>query len=357
MNIIGVINKLRKSSIILFCLSFTAIIGCLIINNILVSFKYSNSLYPLNFKVGTIIYCNASNNYCTNILDKKVYLKSLGDCNKFQKHLSVYYGNKILSREEFINLNIPFSERAKFNDSREFYIKILQSGENDGYKNLNCIKNSNIYDKYNSFSILFDLIARLKEDPRYTAGTSIKVNPYLYGETSISNIAKRFPQNYVFKSLLFISAVIMFFYWKYNNIIFKNITSIKKNNPFLIFGYSSAVFLFLHVLLLGQSFELKILMTFKKLIIVSFILSELLAQFYLVRTIKNNLNSYINLINRKIFKLKIFLIYSVIIISIFIIFILIFRDLTKEVDYILEWNYFTILLFYYLLSYYMWKKN
>ena len=124
MNIIGVINKLRKSSIILFCLSFTAIIGCLIINNILVSFKYSNSLYPLNFKVGTIIYCNASNNYCTNILDKKVFLKSLGDCNKFQKHLSVYYGNKILSREEFINLNIPFSERAKFNDSREFYQNI-----------------------------------------------------------------------------------------------------------------------------------------------------------------------------------------------------------------------------------------
>ena len=38
-----------------------------------------------------------------------------------------------------LNLNIPFSERAKFNDSREFYIKILQSGENDGYKNLNCI--------------------------------------------------------------------------------------------------------------------------------------------------------------------------------------------------------------------------
>lgn len=357
MNIIGVINKLRKSSILLFCLSFAAVIGCLIIHNILVGFKYSNSLYPLNFKEGTVIYCNASNNYCTNILDKKVYLKSLGDCNKFQKVLAVYYGNKILNKEEFINLNIPFSERSKFGDSKEFYIKIFQTGKNDGYKNLNCIKNSNIFDKYNSFSLLFDLIARLKEDPRYSAGTSNKVNPYLYGETSISNIAKRFPQNYVFKSLLFISSIIMFFYWRYNNIIFKNITSVTKNNLFLLFGCSSAVFLFLHVLLLGQSFELKILMIFKKLIIVSFILSELLAQFYLVKTIRNNLNSYITLINKKIFKLKILLIYSVIIISIFIISILIFKDLTKEVDYILEWNYFTILLFYYLLSYYMWKKN
>ena len=34
-----------------------------------------------------------------------------------------------------------------------------------------------------------------------------------------------------------------------------------------------------------------------------------------------------------------------------------FYDLDSKVDYILEWNYFLILLFFYLLSFFMWKKN
>ena len=110
MNIIGVINKLRKSSIILFCLSFTAIIGCLIINNILVSFKYSNSLYPFNFKVGTIIYCNASNNYCTNILDKKVPFESQKSCHFFSIFDGLYFVTQNL--KNYFNLFCILSSLA-----------------------------------------------------------------------------------------------------------------------------------------------------------------------------------------------------------------------------------------------------
>lgn len=354
----GIINKLRKSSIILFCLSFIALIGTLLLHNLLVSFKFSNSEYPFYLKPGTNIYCDETNDYCNNILVKKVYARSLENCNKIQTHVGVFYNEQLLGIDEFLNLNISKSERAKSSKSKNFYVKVIKTGKKDeGYKNLSCIKNSDLFETYKKFPIVFDLIADIRENPKYTAGTSDKVNPYFYGETSISNIAKRFPQNYIFKSLLYISSIIMFLYWNYNNKTFKYLTNNSKRNLFLIFGYSSAVFLFLHVLLLGQTFELKFFKTLKRIVIVLFILSEILAQFYLVRAIKNNLNLYYQYINEKVLNLKIFLIYSVILISILILSILIFRDLTKEFDYILEWNYFTVLLFYYLLSFFMWKKK
>ena len=47
----------------------------------------------------------------------------------------------------------------------------------------------------------------------------------------------------------------------------------------------------------------------------------------------------------------------VIVATIFIVLILIIYDLNKKFDYILEWNYFLILLFYYLFSFFMWKKE
>ena len=42
----------------------------------------------------------------------------------------------------------------------------------------------------------------LKSNNKYTSGTGNAVYPFLYGETSISNIVKRFPINYLFKPLL-----------------------------------------------------------------------------------------------------------------------------------------------------------
>ena len=91
MNIMGVISKLRKSSIILFCLSFIALIGTLLLHNIIVSFKFSNSVYPFNLKPGTVITCDETNGYCNNILDKKVYASSLENCNKIETNAGVFY--------------------------------------------------------------------------------------------------------------------------------------------------------------------------------------------------------------------------------------------------------------------------
>ena len=48
------------------------------------------------------------------------------------------------------------------------------------------------------------------------------INPFLYGETSISNIAKRYPVNYFFKTLIFILSITLFLYWKQFNSFFPN---------------------------------------------------------------------------------------------------------------------------------------
>ena len=62
-------------------------------------------------------------------------------------------------------------------------------------------------------------------------------------------------------------------------------------------------------------------------------------------------------INGVCLNLKIFLVSVVMIETVFILAILSIQDLTNNVDYILEWNYFMILLFYYLFSFLMWKKK
>ena len=111
------------------------------------------------------------------------------------------------------------------------------------------------------------------------------------------------------------------------------------------------------VFLLGQNFDLTILIVIKKVVIVLFILAEILAQFFLLKTIKSNLFLYKPYILEKILKIKLILIYLIIFTSFIVILILSTRDLTKEFDYILEWNYFVALLFFYFLSFLLWKKN
>ena len=100
----------------------------------------------------------------------------------------------------------------------------------------------------------------------------------------------------------------------------------------------------------------KIFKLLRKLIIVFFILSEIIAQFLLsIQLFKNkkNLNNYCN---SYIINIKLLFVIMITTISVLVLFILIIYDLPSKVDYILEWNYFAGLLFYYLLSALMWKK-
>tara|TARA_Y100001970_G_scaffold283942_1_gene400265 strand:+ start:86 stop:1162 length:1077 start_codon:yes stop_codon:yes gene_type:complete len=352
----AVIKYLRIYCISLFFFSLTAILGSLILHNILVGFKFQSSVYPLNLKSGTKIVCNNSNNFCSDFLDKNIFSKSLDECNIKEKFSGIFFNGKLYTKlEEIKKFNITKEDIEEASETNNFYVKVFKNKDNT--INKSCIKNSKNYKLYKILPIPFELISNLRSNNKYSAGTERSINPFIYGESSISNIAKRFPVNYLFKSFLYLSCVLIFFYWRSNNKILNILSKSNNYNIFLLFGYASGVFLFLHVFLLGQTFDLKVLMLLKKIIIVFFILAEILAQFFLLKTIKSNLSIYKPYIFEKILRIKLILIYLIILTSFVVILILATRDMTKEFDYILEWNYFVALLFFYFLSFLLWKKN
>jgi len=161
----------------------------------------------------------------------------------------------------------------------------------------------------------------------------------------------------LFKPLIYIGCIFMILFWYSYNQIINQISSKSKINNFLIFGYLSCFFLFLHVLLLGVEIDNKIFKLTRKIVIVAFILFEVIAQYALLKQIYLLKNKISDLINEVYLNLKILLVGSVIVATFFIVAILLLYDLNKKIDYILEWNYFLILLFYYLFSFLMWKKN
>ena len=119
----------------------------------------------------------------------------------------------------------------------------------------------------------------------------------------------------------------------------------------------SAIFLFLHVFFLGSVFESKILNQLRRSYIVFFIIFEILAQVFLIKEILNKRNQLLQYLNNIIVTFKFIFVTMVCLSTLIILVILLVYDLSSKVDYILEWNYFTVLLFYYLLSFLMWKKT
>lgn len=202
----------------------------------------------------------------------------------------------------------------------------------------------------------FQKIYEIKNDKNFQSATSKAVFPFIYGETSISNIVKRFPVNFTFKPLIYISCIYMLLYWFSYNKVINQIYNTKKINKFFIFGFLSALFLFLHTTFLGSEIDNKILKLLKRLLVIFFILFEVMAQYYLIKELYNLKEKIKKFINVVYLNLKIILVSSVIVATVFILAILSFKDLDSKVDYILEWNYFLILLLYYLFSFLMWKK-
>ena len=187
-------------------------------------------------------------------------------------------------------------------------------------------------------------------------GTAETVNPMINGETSISNIVKRFPINYLFKPLMYLSVILMILYWYSYNLVLNKIFEAKRINVFFIFGFLSAVFLLLHVFFLGKVYDVKIYTQIRRSYIVFFILFELLAQAYLLSFIWKKRRELKNYFFNFILVLKLIFVSFVCISTTLILVILIFYDLSPKIDYALEWNYFLILLIYYLLSFFIWKK-
>ena len=184
-------------------------------------------------------------------------------------------------------------------------------------------------------------------------------NPYIYGEVSISRTARYFPSILIFKTLIILSAFILFIYWKNNlNLLseLKNRNILGKfSKKFFYLGIFSCVFLALHATFLGFDIDSKLFNSTRRLIIILFIFFEIFAQILLTKNLfkfKEELKKYINPL---ILKIKIVFVITVFFITCVAFSILTFGDPSTAFKHTLEWNYFAFLLLYYLFSRLLWK--
>ena len=181
--------------------------------------------------------------------------------------------------------------------------------------------------------------------------------PYIDGSLSISRASRTYPSYLLFKPGMIITSFLLIYYWISNNSLFNRINErLNFNNYFMIFGIGSAVFLIIHSIFLGISFENDLYKFFRRFVLLGFIIFEILAQALLVINIlkiKQKINHYIN---SKILKLKIILVSILCIVAIFTAPILNSTDYT-HFKHALEWNYFLGVVFFYLLTFLFWKKT
>ena len=220
-----------------------------------------------------------------------------------------------------------------------------------------CIKNHQ-YTFLKTFNLLKVVEDALKNN---SSGFSKIKNPYFYGEVSISRTARYFPAILVFKSLIILSAVMLFLYWKNNLNLFRELknenTLLKFSKSFFYLGVFSCIFLILHATFLGLDIDSKLFTKIRRLIIILFILFEILAQISLTNNLfkfREELKKYMNPL---ILRIKIIFVTIIFFITCIAFTILVFGDPSVSFKHVLEWNYFTFLLVFYLLSNLLWKKN
>ena len=188
--------------------------------------------------------------------------------------------------------------------------------------------------------------------------------PYLDGGASISRTARPYPTWLIFKPAMFLTSFLLIKYWICNKKVIEvfNFES-KYKNKIIFFGIASAIALTIHSIFLGIKFDNDLYKLFRRVIMLSFIIFEIVAQAYLVTSlysIKDKLTQYINI---KILKLKIILVTSLIVVAIISIPIISLpgNDFLgynlKFFKHALEWDYFLGVITFYLLTFFMWKKN
>ena len=188
--------------------------------------------------------------------------------------------------------------------------------------------------------------------------------PYLDGGASISRTARPYPNWLVFKPAMFFTSYLLIKYWLYNKKIIEFFNHDHKHKKKIIFfGISSAIALTIHAIFLGIKFDNDLYKLFRRVIMLSFIVFELVAQAYLVSTLysfKNKLNNFINVLY---LKLKVLLVSTLILVAFISIPIISLpgNDFMgfnlKFFKHALEWDYFIGVITFYLLTFMMWKKN
>jgi len=188
--------------------------------------------------------------------------------------------------------------------------------------------------------------------------------PYFDGGASISRTARPYPTWLIFKPAMFLTSYLLIKYWIYNKEIFNFFSKDQKiKKKILFFGIVSAIALTIHSIFLGIKFDNDIYKLFRRVIMLSFIIFEIMAQAYLVAafySFRNKLNNYIN---KTILSLKIILVSTLIVVAIISVPIIslpgndFFGFNLKFLKHALEWDYFIGVISFYLLTFFLWKKN
>ena len=234
-----IISRIRIFAFFLFLTATIALLGSLFFHNYLVNVNYKLDFNYSKYLKDTpgssyLTNCNEQNNFCyydgfhgTKFLNEKS--KKLNDCfiHKVDRNYKIADDAGIseinyFARDELFELeNGKYTPKKEFKDNQIFFISKVSNDLNK-----TCIKNMQEYSFYKAIPFFFEFIGTLQKKG-YSLGTSEKVNPFVYGELSISNMVKRFPINFVFKSFLYISVILMIFYWINYGKIFKELISPK----------------------------------------------------------------------------------------------------------------------------------
>ena len=124
--------------------------------------------------------------------------------------------------------------------------------------------------------------------------------PYLDGGVSISRTVRDFPLYLIFKPAMFITSYLLIRYWlNTKNIIDHFNQDYIHTKKIIFFGVGSAILLTIHSIFLGIKFDNDLYKLFRRVVMLSFIIFELIAQAYLIKffyEIREKLVNYINII-------------------------------------------------------------
>ena len=352
-----VIKKIRIYSIVIFLLPLIAINSCLILYKTLGNiqlypdFQWNKKNIEKTFKEFNSINVDYPN------IQELTYTK----CPKY-----IYAINYISDENKIIEYKDRNNNIIQKNQN---LIKSLQ--ENNKIKsvtftksqniNTKCVKNYKItYKLLNYFPWLEKILLKATERNSKVGFAEIK-NPYIYGEVSISRTARYFPATYIFKTLIILSSIFLFLYWKNNLNLFNELKNKKIldrfSKNFFYLGVLSCIFLILHASFLGLDFDSKLFDNIRRIIIILFIFSEIFAQIFLTINIFRSKDELRKNINYMILNIKIIYVLIIFVTTCISFLILAFADPSSAFKHALEWNYFSILLIYYFLSRILWKYN
>ena len=187
--------------------------------------------------------------------------------------------------------------------------------------------------------------------------------PYIDGGVSISRTARYFPTYLIFKPAMFLTSYLLIVYWLSNKKIVEFFEPNHKHKKTIVFfGVASAIALTVHAIFLGVKFDNDLYKLFRRVVMFTFIVFEIVAQAYLVATLLSFKEKIRKYINNNILKIKLYLVSLLIIVAAISIPIIslpgddFFGFSLKFLKHALEWDYFLGVITFYLLTFFMWKK-